>query len=140
MFAEAFPEKKGAESTPIKLWGVTIDPQAGKAVDARVSVVLMKFLRARCDLMKNEYIIHHSLDRETFARNLSVPDARSKLVSTLQWRDSFKPEEATKEAFPPDIFGQLGHVYGKDKDERPVTYVGLYVWPFDINFQREGLT
>jgi hypothetical protein len=46
-FKEAFPEQDDAESTSYNLWGVTINPLKPK--DARVSVVLMKFLRARCD-------------------------------------------------------------------------------------------
>lgn len=48
-FKEAFPEQDDAEFTPYNLWGVTISPLKPK--DARVSVVLMKFLRARCDLL-----------------------------------------------------------------------------------------
>jgi hypothetical protein len=46
-FKEAFPEQDDAGSTLYNLWGVTINPLNPK--DARVSVVLMKFLRARCD-------------------------------------------------------------------------------------------
>lgn len=38
-------EKPEAKTTPITLWGVRIDPT--NLVDARTSVVLMKFLRAR---------------------------------------------------------------------------------------------
>ena len=45
------------------------------------------------------------------------------LVATLKWRETFKPEEAVTEEFPADIFGQLGHVYGHDKEGRPVTCV-----------------
>lgn len=37
------PEKK---TSPISFWGVSVDP-LGKANDARASVALMKFLRAR---------------------------------------------------------------------------------------------
>lgn len=61
-------------------------------------------------------------------RNLSVAEARTKLVATLRWREMFKPEDTLKEEFPPDIFGQLGHVYGHDKDGRPVTYVDMHAW------------
>lgn len=46
IFASAYEEKGEAKSQPIKIWGVTIDPN-GKP-DAKVSVVLMKWLRARC--------------------------------------------------------------------------------------------
>ena len=45
-FKEAFPEQDDAASKPYKMWGVSIDPLA-PAKDARVSVLLMKFLRAR---------------------------------------------------------------------------------------------
>jgi len=46
---EAFPDKPNARSTPITLWRITVHPD--KFVDARVSVILMKFLRARCALL-----------------------------------------------------------------------------------------
>jgi hypothetical protein len=42
--------KEGAHMTPIVIWGVTLDPKGKK--DARASVVLMKWLRARCVLLK----------------------------------------------------------------------------------------
>jgi hypothetical protein len=44
-FKEAFPDQEDAGTVPYKIWGVTINPLASQ--DARVSVVLMKFLRAR---------------------------------------------------------------------------------------------
>jgi hypothetical protein len=43
-------------------------------------------------------------------------------ISTLRWRDEFNVEAACKEEFPQDVFGQLGHIYGKDKQGRPVVY------------------
>jgi hypothetical protein len=43
---KAYDEKPEAKTTAITLWGVRIDPN--DLVDARTSVVLMKFLRARC--------------------------------------------------------------------------------------------
>ncbi|TFK39893.1 CRAL-TRIO domain-containing protein [Crucibulum laeve] len=98
ILAEAYPDKPNAKVTPITLWGVKIDPNVK---DARASVVLMKFLRAR---------------------NLSVRDATDMFVSTLRWRESFNIEAALEEKFPEDIFGQLGHVYGHDKEGRPVVY------------------
>ncbi|KAF8518948.1 CRAL-TRIO domain-containing protein [Hysterangium stoloniferum] len=98
-FAEAFPDQADARTTPIKLWGITINPT--QFDDARVSVVLMKFLRAR---------------------HLNPTEASSMLVSTLRWRDIFKPEETLEEEFPKEVFGELGYVFGKDKDGRPVTY------------------
>lgn len=98
-FKEAFPEQDDAESTPYNLWGVTISPLKPK--DARVSVILMKFLRAR---------------------NLNPAEAKDMLISTLRWRKSFKVDEAVKEQFPEDVFGKLGRTYGKDKDGHPIAY------------------
>ena len=46
VFETAFPEKENKLS-PITLWGVPIDP-SNPTTDARVSVILVKFLRARC--------------------------------------------------------------------------------------------
>ncbi|SJL03923.1 uncharacterized protein ARMOST_07280 [Armillaria ostoyae] len=99
IFAEGLPDKPDAKTTAITLWGVKIDP--ANPIDAKVSVVLMKFLRAR---------------------NLSVNEARSMLVGTLRWRSEFDVEAAVKEEFPADVFDSLGHVYGKDKQGRPVVY------------------
>ncbi|PFH51859.1 hypothetical protein AMATHDRAFT_58391 [Amanita thiersii Skay4041] len=99
MFIEAY-EKPESREIPIVLWGVLIDPLHPNR-DARISVILMKFLRAR---------------------NLSVRDARNMFVSTLRWRVSFNVDAAMKEEFPQEIFGRLGHVYGKDKEGRPVVY------------------
>ncbi|KAF8586320.1 CRAL/TRIO domain-containing protein [Ramaria rubella] len=98
VFSEAFPDKSDANTSPIKLWGVVIDPNKK---DARVSVILMKFLRARY---------------------LSVTEAQSMLISTLRWRVSFKLDEVMSEEFPSDVFGQLARVHGQDKGGRPVTY------------------
>lgn len=99
IFAEGLPDEADAKTTAITLWGVKIDP--ANPIDAKVSVVLMKFLRAR---------------------NLSTNEARSMLVGTLRWRSEFDVEAAVKEEFPADIFDPLGHVYGKDKQGRPVVY------------------
>ncbi|KAJ7636083.1 CRAL TRIO domain-containing protein [Mycena polygramma] len=92
-------EKPEAKTTAISLWGVRIDPS--NLVDARVSVILMKFLRAR---------------------NLNPTAASEMFVATLRWRDEFKVDDAVKEEFPQDVFGQLGHIYGRDKEGRPVVY------------------
>ena len=46
VFETAFPEKEN-KIAPITLWGVPIDP-SHPVGDARVSVILVKFLRARC--------------------------------------------------------------------------------------------
>lgn len=44
-------------------------------------------------------------------------------ISTLRWRDSFDVDAAIEEAFPDDVFGELGKVHGRDKEGHPVTYV-----------------
>ncbi|KAI0796037.1 CRAL-TRIO domain-containing protein [Abortiporus biennis] len=97
-----------AETKPetVTLWGVTIDP-AHPETDAKVSVVLTKFLRAR---------------------ELDVAAARTMLVSTLKWRQQFKIDEVLKEEFPEEVFGKVGFVKGVDKEGRPVTY-NLYGGP-----------
>lgn len=46
IFAAAHPDDAAAKTTAIELWGIPIDP-ANPAKDARTSVVLLKFLRAR---------------------------------------------------------------------------------------------
>ncbi|KAF8500523.1 CRAL-TRIO domain-containing protein [Gautieria morchelliformis] len=99
VFKEAFPERADAGTAAVRMWGVELCP--GRRDDARASVVLMKFLRAR---------------------NLNVAEARSMLVSTLRWRAQFEPEAALAEGFPAEVFGGLGHVYGRDREGRPVTY------------------
>ncbi|KAK1235681.1 Non-classical phosphatidylinositol transfer protein (PITP) [Marasmius sp. AFHP31] len=101
IFAKAYrdSEKPDAKTSPITMWGVTIDPK--NPLNAKTSVVLMKFLRAR---------------------NLNPTAAHEMLVATLRWRDEFNVEAACKEEFPKDIFGKLGHIYGKDKEGRPVVY------------------
>ncbi|PPQ90753.1 hypothetical protein CVT25_010142 [Psilocybe cyanescens] len=100
IFAQAYPENSKARDLPVTIWGIAIHP-ATPQDDARVSVVLLKFLRAR---------------------NLSVTEARDMLVNTLRWRESFNIEAALKEDFPEEVFGKLGYIYGKDKGGRPVAY------------------
>lgn len=53
-------------------------------------------------------------------RNLNPTVAKDMMVATLRWRDEFNIEAALKEEYPKEIFGQLGHVYGRDKGGRPV--------------------
>ncbi|KII87493.1 hypothetical protein PLICRDRAFT_699853 [Plicaturopsis crispa FD-325 SS-3] len=100
ILAAAFPDEGDAAlaAGPLVLWGVTISPEPA---DARASVILMKFLRAR---------------------NLNPSAARDMLVATLRWRASFKADTVATESFPEDVFGGLGYNYGKDKEGRPVTY------------------
>ncbi|CCM04180.1 uncharacterized protein FIBRA_06342 [Fibroporia radiculosa] len=99
IFNEAYPARETAKAGPITLWGVKIDPE--NASDARVSVVLVKFLRAR---------------------NLNVADAQKMLLDTLRWREEFKVEQACAEEFPDGIFGGLGRISGHDTHNRPVVY------------------
>ncbi|KAG6812738.1 hypothetical protein H0H92_000955 [Tricholoma furcatifolium] len=55
-------------------------------------------------------------------RNLSVRDARDMFVSTLRWRTSIDIDAVLKEEFPQDVFGNVGHIYGRDHEGRPVVY------------------
>ncbi|KAH0836536.1 CRAL-TRIO domain-containing protein [Lanmaoa asiatica] len=98
-FVVAFPDNPDAGSTPYTMWGVTIDPVNPR--NAQVSVLLMKFLRAR---------------------NLNPTEAKDMFISTLRWRDSFNVDAAMKEEFPDEVFGKLGKVHGRDKVGHPVTY------------------
>ena len=50
IFADAYPDKPKAREIPVTMWGVSLDPLNPKQ-DARISVVLMKFLRARFGLI-----------------------------------------------------------------------------------------
>ncbi|KAJ3510056.1 hypothetical protein NLJ89_g4890 [Agrocybe chaxingu] len=43
-------------------------------------------------------------------------------VGTLRWRESFNVDAALKEEFPQDVFGSLGHIFGKDTGGRPIIY------------------
>lgn len=45
MLADGLPDDPEAAEKPYTMWGVSLDPSGKK--DARASVVLMKFLRAR---------------------------------------------------------------------------------------------
>jgi hypothetical protein len=49
-FADAYDKDPEAKNKTIRMWGVDIDPQHPEK-DARVSVILVKFLRARYVLM-----------------------------------------------------------------------------------------
>jgi len=99
IFETSFPEEV-CKLAPIFLWGVQIDP-SNPVGDACVSVILIKFLRAR---------------------GLNVENATNMMISTLKWRKEFKADGLLTEQFPEEIFGGVGRVFGKDKDERPVTY------------------
>ena len=58
IFETSSPEKPN-KLVPSNLWGVPIDP-SNPVGDARVSVVLIKFLRARCSLVSSHSIISGS--------------------------------------------------------------------------------
>ncbi|KAI0825493.1 CRAL/TRIO domain-containing protein [Irpex lacteus] len=103
-------DDKEAAPAPFNLWGIEIDP-SNPTKDARVSVVLVKFLRAR---------------------ELNVQEAQTMLVATLKWRQEFKIDELLSEEFPEDVFGGVGRVFGHDKEGRPVTY-NVYGGGLDMN-------
>ncbi|KLO12735.1 CRAL/TRIO domain-containing protein [Schizopora paradoxa] len=98
-FKTKIAEELKESSKTYTLWGINISPDSPP--DARKSVVLVKFLRAR---------------------NNDVGEALKMLTDTLKWREEFKVEEALKEDYPADVFGNLGHIFGKDKLNHPVTY------------------
>ena len=56
-----------------------------------------------------------------WSRNLNVNDAKTMMADTLRWREEFKIEEAIKETYP-DVFNGFGHLYGRDKEGRPMMY------------------
>lgn len=43
------------------------------------------------------------------------------MISTLKWREEFKMDELANDESLRDDFKSVGHVFGKDKDGRPVT-------------------
>jgi phosphatidylinositol transfer protein SFH5 len=53
-------------------------------------------------------------------RNLNVDKTQEKLIAMLRWREEYGANEAANEAFPDELFGNIGHVYGKDRRGRPV--------------------
>ncbi|KAJ3542137.1 hypothetical protein NM688_g6003 [Phlebia brevispora] len=94
------PDDPEAELKPVTIWGVILDPK-NPASDARVSVFLMKFLRAR---------------------ELRIEDAQVMLTATLKWRHEMNIDAIMKEDFPEKIFSGVGRIFGKDKGGRPVVY------------------
>ena len=63
-----------------------------------------------------------------FDRNLNVRDARDMFISTLRWRKNFDMEAVMKEEFPQDVFGELGHIYGTDKEGRPIVSAAAQIF------------
>ncbi|KAF8605958.1 CRAL/TRIO domain-containing protein [Ceratobasidium sp. AG-I] len=94
-----YPDKSDAASAPFEIWGLTLSPE--RVDDARLDVVLVKFLRARA---------------------LDVDEAGKMFISTLKWRAEFRATDTVNEQFDQSIFGKLGYVHGKDKEGRPITY------------------
>ena len=43
------------------------------------------------------------------------------MIDTLRWRDEFNIEGAMDETYP-DVFKGFGHLYGRDKEGRPLVY------------------
>jgi hypothetical protein len=116
-FAEAYPDDPDAKSKQVQLWGVSIDP-ANPASNARVSVILMKFLRARyaiCSFETPHFIF-------TVCSALDTSSAKAMLVDTLKWRKTFDVDGLMNETFDTSLFGPLAQIYGTDKGGRPVTY------------------
>ncbi|KAG8902492.1 Non-classical phosphatidylinositol transfer protein (PITP) [Tulasnella sp. 408] len=103
IFEEAFKDLKDESHKleAVDFWGVPIDPLKGDAEDARVDVILVKFIRAR---------------------NSDIEAAQQQLIDTLKWRHTFRASDTVNEVFPDEIFGKLCHNYGKDKDGRPISY------------------
>jgi hypothetical protein len=62
-FADAYDNDPEAKNKTIRMWGVDIDPQHPEK-DARVSVILVKFLRARYVVMMT-YLCHDPLSYDT---------------------------------------------------------------------------
>jgi hypothetical protein len=49
-------------------------------------------------------------------------------ISTLRWRKNFDIEAVMKEEFLQDVFGKLGHIYGTDKEGRPLVLVAAQIF------------
>ena len=60
----------------------------------------------------------------TWLRNLNVEEAKTMMIETLRWREEFNIEAAMNETYP-DIFDGFGHLYGRDKEGRPIWYAVL---------------
>ncbi|KAI8988040.1 CRAL-TRIO domain-containing protein [Mycotypha africana] len=95
---EILKEALGTEDAYI-LWGVPLDKSSD---DARIDVILIKFLRAR---------------------NMEIPAAKEMLINTLKWRKEYKTDGILDEEFDTNVFSDnVGFIHGKDKEGRPVTY------------------
>jgi hypothetical protein len=52
LLGEAYPDKSDAASAPFEIWGLTLHPE--RVDDARLDVVLVKFLRARYVMLSKQ--------------------------------------------------------------------------------------
>ena len=127
MLGEAYPEKANADSAPFEIWGLELYPE--RVDDARLDVVLVKFLRAKCVFLPIQPGARVLIRR----RALDVDEAGKMFISTLKWRAEFRAAETVNEQFDGKIFGKLGYVHGNDKEGRPVTCVGRLIWLVVIN-------
>ena len=53
-----------------------------------------------------------------------MEEAKTMMIDTLRWREEFNIEAAMNETYP-DIFDGFGHLYGRDKEGRPIWYAVL---------------
>lgn len=106
------PNEEGPEV--FSIWGIQVDV-ADPMSDPRVSVVLMKFLRAKC-------VIHTIISKAAvliyFCRSLDVNGAHEMLVNTLKWRKSVNIDILVAEP----VEGR-SRLFGRDKKGIPVQYV-----------------
>jgi hypothetical protein len=68
----------------------------------------------------------HACSHVTLPRNLNIEEAKTMMIDTLHWRDEFNIEGAMNETYP-DVFKSFGHLYGRDKEGRPVVYCPLFL-------------
>ncbi|EJD43830.1 CRAL/TRIO domain-containing protein [Auricularia subglabra TFB-10046 SS5] len=99
IFDKAYSDTANPKRTTASIWNVTLDPS--KPPSAKEYIVLYKFLKAR---------------------NINVAAAKDMLVATLRWRDEMDIPAIMAETFPEDVFGELGKIFGNDKEGRPVTW------------------
>ena len=114
---EIYKEVHGEDEKykPFTIWDIAIDP-LNPAADARVSVVLMKFLRARFELA---YIAPLPETNQVYRlfRQLDVDATQEMLTQTLQWRKEVDVGEIMKHHSRRALGART---FGHDKAGRPV--------------------
>jgi hypothetical protein len=65
-----------------------------------------------------------------------VEEAKTMMIDTLRWREEFNIEAAMNEKFP-DLFTGFGHLYGRDKEGRPIWYA-LFSLPCSFSSEPDG--